>query len=197
MASGGIKAPAALDFVNAQESWNDWIQRFQRYRFASGLEEKAVQRQIDTLIYIMGDQAEKVYTQLEVQQPTEEQVTANAHQLFDNTVRAFTEYFNPTNNQLHYSIMMSNCQQKKGQSNEEFIRELYEIAGKCGFQETEKTLMLKMRLLAGMSDKSLARELQLDSEVSIATIKSKMHAKETILKNQQKHIDGEKALVSI
>ena len=48
-----------------------------------------------------------------------------------------------------------------------------------------------------MSDKSLARELQLDAEVTIATINSKIHAKETILKNQQKQMDGEKALASI
>lgn len=191
MAGTGIKTPNAMDFSNSQESWPDWIKRFQRFRLASGLEEKSADRQVNTLVYTMGEEAEKVFSQLAIKQPTPEEVTANANALYDVTVRAFEDYFNPVSNALHYSILLSSCVQKKGQTNEEFIRELYELAGKCAFSDEQNKFMLKMRLLAGMLDKNLSRELQLDPEVTVDAIKAKMRAKETILNNQRREIDGE------
>ena len=184
--------PGPLDFSNTQEQWSDWIKRFQRYRQASGLAEKDVQRQVDTLIYVMGDEAEKVYAQLNITAPTNDEAGANANLLYDRTVTTFTNYFQPTSNTLHYSILLSNLEQRGDQTNEQFIRELYEMAGKCGFTEEVKDIMPKMRLLAGMRDKALLRELQMDPEVTVETIKLKMRAKETIMRNQRIEIDGEK-----
>ena len=150
----GIKAPAQMDFTNAQEERPRWIQRFQQFRQASGLDEKSAQQQVDILVYLMGEEAEKVYAQLVIEIPSNEEAKENPEQLYENTVTAFTNYFNPTSNQLHYSIMLSNCGQKQRQRNEEFTRELYELIERCGFSEAEKALMLRMRLLAGMQDKS-------------------------------------------
>lgn len=188
-----LTAPGSLDFSNSQENWNDWIKRFQRYRQASGLNEKSAQRQVDTMVYVMGEEAEKVYAQLEIETPTAEQVAANGDELYDRTVAAFKNYFNPTSNTLHYQILLSGCEQRREQTNEEFIRELYELASKCGLEKEQEKNMIKMRLLAGMKDKALSRELQLDDKVSVETIKTKMRAKETILHNQRKEIDGERA----
>lgn len=185
MASGSIRGPGELDFSNAQEAWPSWIQRFKRYRSASGLDEKAVQKQVDTMIYCMGDEAEKVYTQLTIAAPNETETTANPMVLFDRTVTAFEEYFNPRNNHLHYSILLSNRAQGAQETNEEFIREIYEMSSKCGFTAEENTKMIKMRLLAGMRDKALARELQVDTNITLEDIKSKMRAKEIILNNQK------------
>jgi chromatin segregation and condensation protein Rec8/ScpA/Scc1 (kleisin family) len=192
-----LTAPSPLDFSNAQEAWNDWSKRFQRYRLASGLDEKSAQKQVDTLIYIMGEEAEKVYTQLSITAPTNEEAKANPNILYERTVQAFTDYFQPTSNELHYSILLSNFEQKKHQSNEQFIRELYELVSKCGFRNQQEQTMIKMRLLAGMKDKALSRELQLDSNVTVETIKNKMRAKETILRNQRVEIDGEKSVADV
>ena len=52
-----IKAPNGLDFSKAQDSWSEWKRRFERYRSASGLSDKPQQRQVDTLVYIMGEKA--------------------------------------------------------------------------------------------------------------------------------------------
>lgn len=137
MAGSSLKFPNALDFSNSQEKWADWITRFERFRLASGLDEKSVDRQINTLVYAMGEEAEKVYSQLSIRQPTNTEVGNDSQELYKRTVKAFGEYFNPTSNTLHYSILLSSCMQKRGQSNEEFIRELYELAGKCGFSNDQ------------------------------------------------------------
>ena len=193
----GVRHPDPLDFTNAQESWSDWIKRFQRFRQASGLNEKSASRQVDTLIYVMGDEAEKVFAQLTILTPSTEEATANPSKLYDNTVEAFNNYFNPTSNTLHYQIIFGSCVQVMGQTNEQFIRELYELISKCGFTPEQQNIMLKMRLLAGMEDKALSRELQLDADVTVDTIKAKMRAKETILRNQQLELDGEKTVASL
>lgn len=192
-----LSPPGPLDFSNTQEHWNGWLKRFQRYRQASGLDEKSAQRQVDTLIYIMGEEAEKVYAQLEITAPTEAQAEDNPNVLYERTVTAFTDYFQPTSNTLHYSILLSNFEQKDHQSNEQFIRELYELVSKCGFTAEQQQTMIKMRLLAGMRDKTLSRELQLDAQVTVETIKLKMRAKETILKNQRVEMDGEKSVAAV
>jgi hypothetical protein len=149
------------------------------------------------LIYVMGEEAEKVFTQLTITAPTAEELQQKADLLYDRTVKAFTDYFNTTSNALHYSILLSSCEQKSGQTNEEYIRELYELAGKCDFDGEQESMMIRMRLLAGMRDKPLSRELQLDANVTVETIKTKMRAKETILKNQRIEIDGERSVAAV
>ena len=197
MASSNLRYPNALDFSNSQEQWPEWISRFERFRLASGLDEKSAERQVNTLVYTMGEEAEKVYSQLTITKPTETEATENPQLLYERTVKAFKDYFNPTSNSLHYSILLSSCVQKMGQTNEEFIRELYELAGKCDFSDEQNKSMIKMRLLAGMSDKPLSRELQLDPAVTVDAIKTRMRAKETILNNQKKEIDGEKLVGAV
>ena len=82
------------------------------------------------------DSIEKVYAQLAIEIPSIEEAKENMERLYENTVTAFTNYFNPTSNQLRHSIMLRNCCQKQEETNEEFICELYELVERCGFIET-------------------------------------------------------------
>ena len=182
-----IKPPGGLDFSRAQESWDEWSRRFERYRSASGLSEKAAQRQVDTLFYIMGEEAEKIFSQLTVRAAAADEDADGT--LYKRTLEAFEGYFNPRSNKLHYCIVFNNRTQTEGESNEEFIRNVHELSLKCNF-EANRDDMIRMRLLAGMKDKALSRELQLDAEVTLDAVKTKMRAKEIISKHQREEIDG-------
>ena len=57
--------------------------------------------------------------------------------------------------------------------------------------------MLKIRLLAGMQHKVLARDLQLDPNVTVDITTSQRRAKEIIYNNQRKQINGEKASIAV
>ena len=58
------------------------------------------------------------------------------------------------------------------------------MSSKCGFTTEENTKMIKMRLLAGMKDKALSRELQVDTIITLDVIKTRMRSKEITLNNQ-------------
>ncbi|KAL1468421.1 hypothetical protein MTO96_041493 [Rhipicephalus appendiculatus] len=60
MASFVIEPPDAFNFSSPNE-WPKWKQRFERFRTSSGLCVKPEQHQVDALLYIMGEQAEKIY----------------------------------------------------------------------------------------------------------------------------------------
>lgn len=190
-----IKPPGPLDFASASECWGDWRRRFERYRSASGLADQAQQRQVDSLIYIMGEEAEKIMVQITPRAAGADEEAADT--LFIRTLEGFDAYFSPRDNSLHYSIVFSSRVQGPDESNEEFIRDLYELVAKCGWSADQQALMLRTRILAGMKDKALSRELQLNDNVTINDIKVKMRAKEIILKNQKAELDGEVVVAAV
>jgi len=59
MASIQLKPPEHFDFSKPDE-WPKWKKRFQQYGSASGLNAKGELRQVDTLLYCLGDEANSV-----------------------------------------------------------------------------------------------------------------------------------------
>ena len=61
MASLHLKLPEYFNFKQPDE-WSRWKIRFEQYRVASGLSEDSAEKQINTLLYCMGEEAEVVLT---------------------------------------------------------------------------------------------------------------------------------------
>lgn len=59
-----IPAPELFSFKAAD--WEAWECRFRRFRSASGLSTKSETDQINSLIYLMGPQAEQVFASLKL-----------------------------------------------------------------------------------------------------------------------------------
>ena len=106
------------------------------------------------------------------------------------TLFALDTYFVPRANPLHSTIMFSNRVQRPEESNEQFIRNLHELSVKCGWDDEVRQNMLKTKLLAGMSDKHLSRELQLNENVTLDEVRQRMRTKELIANNQKLELDG-------
>ncbi|XP_067944829.1 uncharacterized protein [Watersipora subatra] len=174
-----VDTPGHLDFVNASTQWTEWLKRFQRFRNIGGLAEQSNAVQIDSLLYIMGPESEDVYAQL--------QFTGDeADRTFKAVVDAFTAYFQPRRNVLNYRTQFYNRKQSADESAEEYIRSVHTLAVKCRFDAgLTQNDMVKDRLLSGMSDTSLSSELQLDEDVTLDAVISKMRAKEAIVKQMQ------------
>lgn len=58
-----VPLPAKFNFGRPEE-WPKWIQRFERFRIASGLELQSEENQVNTLVYTMGEEAEDILTSL-------------------------------------------------------------------------------------------------------------------------------------
>ena len=57
MASVRLQLPSSFDFKNPEE-WPRWNSRFEQFCLASGLSEESGDRQVSTLLYCMGEDAE-------------------------------------------------------------------------------------------------------------------------------------------
>ena len=174
-----VDNPKPFDFVNATTQWADWLTRFTRFRNITGLADQPDQIQIDSLLFIMGPESEGVYAQL-VFDGEEDTRT------YDQVIAAFTRYFQPRRNVLNYRTQFYNRRQAADESAEEYIRCIHGLAVKCRFNEgLTQSDMIKDRLLSGMTDTLLSSELQLDEDVTLDTVTSKMRAKEAIDKQMK------------
>ena len=61
MAGIQLKTPEPFDFNNP-DSWSKWKRRFEQFREASGLSGESETRQVSTLLYTMGENADNVLT---------------------------------------------------------------------------------------------------------------------------------------
>ena len=59
MAQLNLKPPETFDFRNPDD-WPRWKRRFEQYRVASGLTDDSEGKQVSTLLYCLGEQAEAV-----------------------------------------------------------------------------------------------------------------------------------------
>jgi hypothetical protein len=57
--------PEPFNFSKPQ-TWHKWIQRFDRFRSASGLEDKSGVTQVNSLIYSMGPEADDIFASFEL-----------------------------------------------------------------------------------------------------------------------------------
>ena len=82
--SYSIKSPKSFNFNNPSE-WSNWIRRFERYRLASKLVKESQKNQVNTLMYLLGDKADDIFTSFRL---TEEQAAE-----YDIVKNRFNEYF--------------------------------------------------------------------------------------------------------
>ena len=79
-----LRAPEAFNFKKPDE-WLKWHRRFEQYRVASGLSAESKARQVSTLLYCMGEEAEDVLT------PTN--ITIEERKDYETVLGKFNEYF--------------------------------------------------------------------------------------------------------
>ena len=160
--------PSPLDFTNPA-AWDDWKQRFARYRIATKLNTETEEIQVNTLIYAMGPEAESAFRTLQFTDDTEKDK-------YDIVLKKFDEYFKPKKNVIHERAQFNLRSQRPGESVDAFIRALYDIAETCDFGNNKDEL-IRDRIVTGLLDKGLSRELQLKSDLtlSVAVQLAKQH----------------------
>ena len=98
---------------------------------------------------------------------------------FDIVVKLYDDYFAPRKNVIHERAMFYFRNQKQGEAAELFIRTLYEMAEKCEFGD-QKEDHIRDRIVTGLSDNELSRELQLNSDLNLNTAVQLVKERETV-----------------
>ena len=110
----GLPPPEAFSFK--PEQWPDWSANFRRYRHAAKLhnEQGIVQR--DTLLYIMGRDAEKVYktfvfAEREVGEGDDMRIEREDETDFERIMTKFDQYFLVKRNIIYerYMVKVNQC----------------------------------------------------------------------------------------
>ena len=149
-----FKPPQEFDF-DKPETWKDWLQRFERFRTCSNLSEEGGELQVASLLYSMGDKAEKVFSQLTL--------TAAEKKQYATVVTKLNAYFLPKINVIHERSRFYQRDQLQGESVEAYVRALHELASRTQFANTEEAI--RDRIVLGVRDKDLSRKLQLQHDL--------------------------------
>ena len=89
MATFQFAHPEKFAFTKPQ-MWEKWFQCFERFRSASGLSDKPLDIQVNSLIYCMGSEADDILDSLSL--------TIDQKKVYSTVTKSLTEYFIPKQN---------------------------------------------------------------------------------------------------
>ena len=170
-----ISPPSAFDF-NQPEWWLERKKRFARFRSASQLSDGTEARQVDTLIYVMGNDAENAFSQLNLADYERED--------FEIVEQAFDVYFQPKTNTIDERCKFGQRVQVIGESSEAYIRSLHVMTERCDYGPNKET-NIRDRIVRGILDKELSRELQMAEDLTLAKATNNVRTKELIMAQMQ------------
>ena len=154
-----FKPPPQFTFDKPSE-WNNWKRTFLRYRTCSELTKKSEEIQIDCLIYAMGPRAEDILNQLTL--------SAADMKKFNKVISQLDNYFAPQTNTVFERAKLNQRVQKDGETVEQFITSLYQLADTCGYTDSIKREHIRDRIVCGIKDKTLSKELQLKADLTLS-----------------------------
>ena len=175
-----LQPPNPFDFKQPDE-WSRWKRRFEQFRSASGLSGQDQARQVSTLLYSLGDEAEDVLTSTNI--------TAEGRTAYDTVVAKFDEYFKVRRNVIFERARFNRRCQRDDESAEQYITTLYSLIETCEYGNLKEE-MLRDRLVVGIKDIALSERLQLDAELSLEKAKTAIRQKEAV-KEHRSHIRGD------
>ena len=181
MAGIHLKPPGQFDFSKPDE-WPKWKKRFEQYRSASGLDAEADPRQVDTLLYCMGEEADTVLASTHI--------SAEDQKKYDAVVGKFDAYFKVRRNIIFERAKFNRRSQREGESAEQYITELYELIEFCEYGGLKEE-MLRDRLVVGIQDLTLSEKLQTDPELTLEKAKTMIRQK-AAAKEHRRELQGDK-----
>ena len=102
-----IQPPEPLVYIKPQD-WERWIRIFDRFRLASNLNATLEEKQVNTLVYCIGDEAEDVLEGV--------MLTEDERKMYTDVKAGFDAFFVPKKYVIYEepsSISVCNCQEKR------------------------------------------------------------------------------------
>ena len=140
MASYQLQPLAPFAF-KCPDEWLRWKRRFEQFRQASGLNTDAAEKQISTLLYAMGEDAEE--TLLSTNPSAEERTD------YQKVIKKFDAFFHVRRNLIFERAQFNKRCQADRESVEQFITCLYSLANQCDFGDLRES-MIRSRIVVGI-----------------------------------------------
>ena len=175
MASLQLQPPSPFNFKEP-DTWPEWKRRLEQFRLASGLNEASGEKQVGTLLYCMGEDAEETLTSTNI--------SAESRKEYGEVVKQFDDLFRVRKNVIFERARFNQRTQLPGESAEQFITVLYDLADSCEYGGLKEE-MIRDRIVAGIRDKTLSERLQLDAKLTLESAKTSVRQREAIHEQQQ------------
>ena len=127
-----LQAPASFTF-NSPDEWPKWKRRFEQYQVASGLDKEEDERQVSTLLYCLGEEADDVLTSTNI--------TPENRKKFADAIQKFDEFFKVRKNVIFERARFNQRSQGESETAEQFITSLYSLAEDCEFGVLKEQLI--------------------------------------------------------
>ena len=119
MMASTLQTPAPFTF-NSPDEWPKWKRCFEQYRVALGLDKEGDKRQVSTLLYCLGEEAEDVLTSTNI--------TAGSRKKFADVLQKFDKFFKVRKNIIFERAQFNRRSQGETETAEQFITSLYCLA---------------------------------------------------------------------
>ena len=147
----------------------------------SGLAGKEEEKQVNALIYVMGDEADDVMLSFGLSDSEKKE--------YGTVTSRFEQHFTRRRNTIFERAKFNQRIQNEGEVVDSFITALYCLAEHCGFG-TLKGEMIRDRIVVGVRDGMLSEKLQLDSDLTL-DIAINAACRNEAVKQQQTVVRGE------
>ena len=126
MAGIRLVPPEPFNFRNPDD-WQRWKRRFQQFREASGLDESTESKQISTLLYCLGEEAEAVLASTNA--------TDEERKEYQEVLDKFDSFFQVRRNVIYERARFNRRSQQSGETAEQYIMALYDLSQKIVITE--------------------------------------------------------------
>ena len=169
------QVPPPEKFSFKPEDWTRWIRRFERFRKATGLDQKSGENQVNTLVYSMGEEADDIMVSFGL--------TADDAKQYELVKNRFESHFIVKRNIIFERAKFNLRSQQEGESVETFITDLHCLAEHCEFGVLKDELV-RDKIVVGLKDKKLSEKLQLDSKLTLEKAVTQARQSEAVKKQQ-------------
>ena len=169
-----VAPPEPFNFKCPSE-WTKWIRRFERFKSASGLEEKSEERQVNALLYTMGETADDIFQWFGL--------SDDDKKVYKTVKERFDSHFVKRKNVIYERAMFNRRKQEDGETVDTFITSLYSLSEHCNYGALREE-MIRDRLVVGIRDSAVSLKLQMNKKLTLDEAVKLVREAETIKKQQ-------------
>ncbi|KAJ8885094.1 hypothetical protein PR048_011290 [Dryococelus australis] len=146
-----LKPSQPMEFASPA-LWPAYERRFLCYMSVSGHSSKSHIKNIDILLYVLGDRAEEIWTQFELEQD-----------MLELSLKELSKYFTSRTNTLFERYKFISRVQLIGETVGDFVMALHTLQSSCDYGALKNKLILD-RVVVGMADRIMSQQLQLHGQ---------------------------------
>ena len=175
-----LQTPQPFSFSRPDER-SCWECRLEQFRYASGISQKSSQRQVSTLLYFLGQDADDVLRSTNI--------AKDKRKDYQEVMAKFDSIFDVRRNLIFKQACFNRRTQQAHKSVEQYIAALYRLIETCDYGDLTDE-MLCNNLVIGIRDTALSEGLQMDPDLTLDKAMNFIRQREAV-KEQHQQLQGE------